>query len=113
ARYEYDRLDRKIKDTTPKRSAAGQFVTRSFAYDTNDNRTAVTDGTGAVWQTEYTKTDQVEIERSPAVAHHGEAAPAAEQAFYAYDATDQIAALRRPEARTTNGTGFLTRYSYD
>jgi len=122
--YTYDSLDRRRTERLPKRSAvvgaSDRFITRTAKLDGNDNQTEFTDGRGKVWKTAYTETDQIRLEMSPPVAHHGEAA-ASEVTRYAYDATDQVAAVHRPQGQTSgtaeqptfDENGYVTRYAYD
>ena len=122
--YTYDSLDRRRTESVPKRSAvvgaSDRHITRSATLDANGNQTQLTDGRGEVWRTRYTPTDQIDREISPEVAHAG-GATAAEVTKYVYDATDQVAAIHRPQGQisgtpddpTFDASGYVTRYAYD
>jgi RHS repeat-associated protein len=107
----YDRLNRKLTELTPKDSATGASVTRSWGYDANDNQTSYTDGNGKQRIWEYTNTDQASKQTTPPVAHHGDATAAAEVTDYTYDDANNLSCEKRPLSAVD--AGHATCYAYD
>ncbi|MDQ3741099.1 MAG: hypothetical protein M3389_09170, partial [Actinomycetota bacterium] len=110
----YDALDRLREERIPKRSEAGEFVTRTTEYDANGNVEAEVDGNAARTERDYTPTDQVEEVRSPAVRHHGEEGLASEVTQLVYDAEDNLVLERQPLGTKSDAAGdYETERRYD
>ena len=112
--YSYDNLDRVVTAEIPRLSDAspGSFVHRRWIYDANDNPTTFADAVGfpqlpgttvgdaassAAYHTDYTAMDLPAQQRTPAVAHAGEA-PAPEVTELGYDAVDNLTSVKAPMA---------------
>ena len=111
----YDALDRLTRETRPKLSADGQFLTREWSYDRNGNEIVYKDGTNATTTKTYTGMDQVATTESPPTQHYGESGAASEITQYSYTDTEKLETVVRPEGmRTpTTPTDYSTGYVYD
>jgi RHS repeat-associated protein len=128
----YDAFDRPVRETVPKLSTEGQYVTRLYQHDANDNLTQLTDGESEVWARTYTPMDELEQMTSPAgevthqayddeenpikrVAPKGMADGPANDDFattFAYDEIGQeVAAVRRSTADAD--VQLATSFAYD
>ncbi|HWT94458.1 MAG TPA: RHS repeat-associated core domain-containing protein, partial [Solirubrobacteraceae bacterium] len=114
ARFEYDALDRLVQETLPKDSRAGEFITRSYDYDPNDNEIRSVDGNGAATTQVFDDMDRATTIRSPAVVHAGETQAAAEVSKRAFDGEGLV--TREESARgaenPTSDEDFSTEYEY-
>ncbi len=118
--FRYDAYDRIVLRRTPKlsRPAAGetrQFIVDTSTYDANDNLLSRTDGNNAVTGFTYTPMDDVELLRSPAVAHEGEAAPASEETRLRYDGEQNVIERVLPKGTATTSVAgdHTTTVTYD
>ncbi len=108
----YDRLDRLVRETTPKLSGAGQYITRWSEYDPNGNLSRRQDGADRIWTRSYTPMDDVASEQAPSTAHIEGAG--AEVTSYSYDSEENLVKRESPRGtRTATVDDFATKYSYD
>jgi RHS repeat-associated protein len=110
----YDAFDRVVAEQHPKRSEAGEWITRRHRYDPNGNPISSIDGNGEESTWTYTATDQVQEARSPATTHAGELAPTPEVTRYLYDLRENVVRETSPNgSRTTTVDDFTTQLIYD
>ena len=109
----YDALDRLRTEIVPKRSSAGQYITREYEYDPNDNLTTRKDGTTQTWLSSYTPMDLAEEQQTPATDHvEGNAR---EVTQVRYDDEENPVRVVAPKGVATSGVAddFTTEYRYD
>jgi RHS repeat-associated protein len=111
-RLTYDALDRVTNEVVPKRSSAGQFISRSYGYDDNDNLVSATDGENRTETRAYTAMDEVDTVSLPPSDHAGETGAVAEVTDLDYDAEGNVTRVRSPRGKLA-GDGFKTEYRYD
>jgi RHS repeat-associated protein len=110
----YDAQDRLKTEEIPKRSAQGQFITRSYGYNQNGDLVTITDGTGAVTTNSFDAMDNVLEQATPAILHAGDATAAVETTKYTYDAEQNVTSEARPSGfATAQADDYSTAYTYD
>jgi RHS repeat-associated protein len=117
----YDALDRLKAERFPRCTAAGcdsgtgpAFGTRSYEYDLNDNRTAVTDAVGSRFEFDFTAMDRLAEERRPGEGAGG-GAPT-ETTRYRYDDEERLIEILSPRTfvETTDiARDHITRFEFD
>jgi RHS repeat-associated protein len=123
--FTYDAFDQVLASQTPKCTSTStdpvsgcpspQWIARTSTYDKNGNLASSTDGRGKTTTHWYSAMDQVQWSESPAVAHHGEGAPAREITGYEYDPRENLSKIIAPNGSAT-GTeihDYVTIFGYD
>jgi RHS repeat-associated protein len=111
----FDALDRLTSEVVPKRSSTGSYITRSRAYDKNDNPTSFTDGNGQPTIHEYTPMDQLSVLRPPPAEHDEDGAGVASAVTrLEYDSEENLVKEITPKGTHTAAAGdFETDFRYD
>lgn len=135
--YTYDNLDRLTQSQTPRLSDRSEtdnlglrFVVRKWEYDNNDNPVTMADAVGSgdltgdlahdaastkAYHTDYNAMDEPTQQRTPAVAHDGEASAVPETTTLGYDEVDNLASIQAPMGGAPgSATGsYTTMFGYD
>ncbi|MBA2764348.1 MAG: RHS repeat protein, partial [Thermoleophilaceae bacterium] len=82
----------------------GDFITRRYEYDRNDNQTLQVDGEGKRWASTYTPMDRIASESTPLD----------ERTAYDYDREEGLTQITAPRGTETPAAGdFTTRFELD
>jgi len=109
----YDGLDRPRTETTPKKSADCQFVTRQHIYDPNGNATTERDGQGQDWTKTFTAMDRPQTQSTPATPHAGASGSQAEVTSMEYDNEENLTKVIRPKGLGGTDDAYATLFTYD